>query len=116
MAPLFKEKLICHYVHCLPASPFGFVNDGSSDTGLKKVNATCAFIFDVNRSKRVKPEFHDTCATFEEDPSTASTLFASIENAKEKHIIRCENVAFISLDSCSTNMGRQDSVKSELKR
>ena len=80
------------------------------------MNATCALIFDVNRSKRVKPEFHDICATLEEYANTASTLFASIENAKERHIIPWENVAFISLDSCSTNMGRQNSVKSELKK
>ena len=37
---------------------FSLVNDGSSDTGLKKMNATCALIFDVNRSKKVEFKFY----------------------------------------------------------
>ena len=59
MASLLKESLVSH----LQANPFGFVNDGSSDTGLKKMIAMCALVFDVNRSKRVELKFY-MCATW----------------------------------------------------
>ena len=32
--------------------PFSLVNDGSSDTGLKKMNTVTVNIFDVNQSKK----------------------------------------------------------------
>ena len=35
-------------------SPYSLVNDCTGDTGIKKMNAACALIFDVNRSKEVK--------------------------------------------------------------
>ena len=60
MAPLLEESLVSH----LQANPFGFVNDGSIDTVLKKMNAMCALVFDVNRSKRVELIFYDMCATW----------------------------------------------------
>ena len=33
------------------------VNDGSSKTGLKKMNALCVYIFDVSRSMRAECNF-----------------------------------------------------------
>lgn len=39
--------------------PYCLVNDGSNDSSIKKMNATCALIFDVNRSKMVEFRFFD---------------------------------------------------------
>ena len=108
MAPLLKESLVSH----LQANHFGFVNGGSSDTGLKQMNAMCALVFDVNRSKRVELKCYDLCATSGEDASKASTLFASIENALDRESIPWKNVVSMGLDNCSTNMGRRNSIKS----
>ena len=33
--------------------PYSLVNDGTSDTSLKKMNATCVLLFDINNSKEV---------------------------------------------------------------
>ena len=42
----------------LKEQPYALVNDGTSDTGLKKMNSVCAQIFDVkNISKRVNSSF-----------------------------------------------------------
>lgn len=40
-------------VNIMRTQPFSLVNDGTSDTGLKKMNAVCTLLFDVNRSKEV---------------------------------------------------------------
>ena len=40
-------------VDILKTQPFDLVNDGTSDTGLTKMNAVCSLIFDVKSSKEV---------------------------------------------------------------
>ena len=39
--------------------PYSLVNDDSNDSSVEKMNATCAYIFDVNRSKTVDFRFFD---------------------------------------------------------
>ena len=41
--------------------PFSLVNDGSSDTGLKKMNAVAVNLYDVNHIKKVECNFYDVC-------------------------------------------------------
>ena len=36
---------------------FPLANDGSSDTGIQKMNAVCAHIFDVNQSNKMEIKF-----------------------------------------------------------
>ena len=43
MMPALQKYL----VDCMKTQPFSLTNDGTSDTGVKKMNATCAMIFDV---------------------------------------------------------------------
>ena len=50
MTPALKTELVNYMIE----HPFGLINDGSSDSGVKKMNAMCVHIFDVNRSKRVE--------------------------------------------------------------
>ena len=61
--------------------PFSLVNDGTSDTAVKKMNALCALIFDINNSKCVESKFYHLCATSGEHCSKASTLFDAIESS-----------------------------------
>ena len=41
--------------------PFSLVNDGLSDTGLKKMNAVAVNLHDVNHIKKVECNFYDVC-------------------------------------------------------
>ena len=51
--PVIKD-----YLHGqMKLEPFSIANDGTSDTGLKKMNAACALIFDVTRSNKVELNF-----------------------------------------------------------
>lgn len=80
MTPLLKENLVSY----LQTNPFGFVQDGSSNTGLEKKKAKCALIFNLNRSKRVDLRLCDMYTTLGEHASTALSLFASTEYAIQR--------------------------------
>ena len=47
--PALKSLLL----DIMKEQPYTLVNDGTSDTGLKKLNAVCCQIFGVDTSKRV---------------------------------------------------------------
>ena len=65
------------------------VYDGTSDTGLKKINAVCGQIFDVDTSKWVEFQFYDMCATSEKHCLKASALFEAIAGTLyDKGLIR----------------------------
>ena len=59
MKPAIKSELLNYMLE----QPFALIKDGSSDTGLKKMNALCVYIFDVSRSMRVEWKFYDVCVT-----------------------------------------------------
>ena len=73
MYPSLKRTV----VKCMRTQPFSLVNDGSSDSGIKKMNALCAYIFNVNNSKPVEFKFYDMCSTSGEHCSKAETLFTT---------------------------------------
>ena len=54
---------------------FTLIIDGSSDSGLKKLNAICVYVFDVKRSKQVECKFFGIRVTSGEGCSKADTLF-----------------------------------------
>ena len=60
MRPLLRNELLTEY---MKEEPFSLLNNGSSDTGLKKMNAVAVNVFDVNRSKKVECKFYDMCVT-----------------------------------------------------
>ena len=72
MKPASKSSVVEYMME----GSFSFVNDGTSDIAVKKMNALCALIFDVNNSKRVEFKFYDTCATSGEHCSKASAYFS----------------------------------------
>ena len=99
----------------LKEQPYALVNDGTSDTELKKMNSVCAQIFDVkNISKRVEFKFYDMCATSGEHCSKASTLFDAIDNTLTKDGLDWDNVVSIGLDNTNANIGNKNSIKSRI--
>lgn len=54
--------------------------DGSSDTGMEKINSTMIKIFDVKRSKTITIHFLDMCLRSGNGCGTAKILFTAIEN------------------------------------
>ena len=60
--------------------PFSLVNDGSSDTWLKKINAVAVNIFDVNQSKKVERKSYDMCVTTWGNSGKAENLFYATDS------------------------------------
>ena len=110
MRPALKTELVNHMIE----HPFGLINDGSSDSGVKKMNAMCVHIFDVNRSKRVECKFYDMCVTTGEDCSKAYSLFDAINNSFISDDIGWDNAVSIGLDNTNSNMGNNNSLKSRI--
>ena len=95
--------------------PFSLVNDGTSDTAIKKMNALCALIFDVNNSKSVEFKFYDMCTPSGEHCSKASTLFDAIDSSLTKEGLDWDNVVYsFGLDNTNSNIGNKNSVKSRV--
>ena len=94
--------------------PFHLVNDGTSDCGIKKMNALCAYIFDVNNSKRVELNFYGMCATPREHCSKAVNLFSKTDGTLSKDGIDWCNVISCGLDNTNSNMGCKNSLKSRI--
>ena len=110
MMPVIKD-----YLHGqMKLEPFSIANDGTSDTGLKKMNAACALIFDVTRSNKVELKFFYMCATTGEDVSKAVTLFEAIDGALEKSVITWDNCVSFGVDNCNTNIGSKNSLKTRI--
>ena len=90
------------------------VNDGSSDTGLKKMNVACTMIFYINRSKTIEMEFFDMRSTTAEDASKASTLFTAINDAMKKCNADWSNSVSIGVDNINSNVGRHNPLSSRI--
>ena len=76
MRPLLRNEL----TEYMKEEPFSLLNDGSSDTGLKKMNAVAVNIFDVNRSKKVECKFYDMYVTTGEYSRKAENLFSAVDS------------------------------------
>ena len=106
-----------YIVSYMKEQPYSLVNDGSSDSGVDKMNPVCALIFDVNKSKQVSFKFYDMCVTRGEHCSKAATLFDAIEEKLLKEGVSWENCISMRLDNTNSNVGEHNSVKSRvLKR
>ena len=106
-----RPALKCTLVEYMKEQPFALVNDGTSDCGIKKRNALCACIFDVNDSKRAELKFHDMYATSGEHCSKSVTLFNKIDETLSKDCIDWCNVISCGLDNTNSNMGCRNSLK-----
>ena len=70
-----------YIVSYMKTNPFTLVNDGSSDTGISKMNPCRALIFDISNSDKVCLKFFDMCPTTGEDCCKSEALFNAIDSA-----------------------------------
>ena len=110
MMPALKSSLL----NIMKEQLYALVNDGTSATGLKKMNAVCCQIFDVDASKRVEFQFYDMCATSGEPCSKASTLFEAIDGTLTKDGLDWDNIVSTGLDNTNANIGNKYSIKSRI--
>ena len=103
-----------YVVTYMKTNPFGLVNDGSSDTGINKMNPACAFIFDVNNSNKLCLKFFDMCPTTGEDCCKSETLFNAIDSALERDGISWKNCVSMGVDNTNSNVGEHNSLKSRI--
>ena len=59
---------------------FTIANDGSSDTGIEKINTACTHMFNVERSDKVQVKFFNIGTTSGEHCSATERLFNAIDN------------------------------------
>ena len=59
--------------------PFSLLVDGSTDTGLEKLNPLTVRIYD-NSTKMVTTQLLDMCTTMGRDCGTASTIYSKINS------------------------------------
>ena len=76
MRPLLRNEL----TEYMKKEAFSLLNDASSDTGLKKMNAVAVNIFDVNRSKKVECKSYDMCVINGEHSGKAENTFSAIDS------------------------------------
>ena len=89
-------------------------NDGSSDTGIDKMNPLTIKIFDVNNSETVTNHFFSMCLTEGEDCCKAYKIFEAIENAFDEDSIPWYNCVSLTVDNTNTMIGRKNSVASKV--
>ena len=108
--PTLHESLVTY----MQNRPLSICNDGSSDSGIKKMNPVCINIFDANNSLQVQTKFYDMCVDTRVDRSKSETLFNAINDKFVKDDIHWQNVISVGLDNSSAKMGICNSVKSRI--
>ena len=88
--------------------PYTIAIDGSSDTGIEKMNPLTVRIFD---NATVSTQFLDMCMS---SSATAEGIFSKIEGVLSKHSISFGNCVGIGLDNTSVNMGCRNSIKTRI--
>ena len=74
--PALHESLVTY----MQNRPFSICNDGSSDSGIKKMSPVCVNLFDANNSSEVQTKFYDMCVTTGADCSKCETLVNAIND------------------------------------
>lgn len=103
LAPFFQSSLL----DSMRSGPFAVAIDGSTDTGIEKMNPLTVRLFDIQRGM-VCTQFLDMCMS---SSSTAEGIFTRMNEAFATHQVLWENCVGISLDNTSVNMGCRNSVK-----
>uniref|UniRef100_A0A1X7TM57 DUF659 domain-containing protein n=1 Tax=Amphimedon queenslandica TaxID=400682 RepID=A0A1X7TM57_AMPQE len=102
IAPSYQQAL----VEYMREKPFFIAIDGSSDSGLEKMNPLTVCI--LNKSGFVHTELLDMCMSSD---STAEGIFSEMQHAFMKHLIHWINCIGRSVDNTSVNIGIRNSIK-----
>ena len=84
--------------------------DGSSDSGVEKMNPLTVRIFDTTRNI-VSTQFLDMCMC---SSSTAEGIFTVMDDALSKRDVSWANCVGLSVDNTSVNLGCRDSIKTRI--
>ena len=91
--------------------PFSVCNDGSGDSGIKKMNPVCVNIFDANNSSEVQTKFYGMSVTTGVDCSKSETLFNAINGKFVQDDTPWQNVVSVGLDNTTATIGSRNSIK-----
>ena len=100
------------FSHIYAKQTLSICNDGSSDSGIKKMNLVCVNIFDANNSSEVQTKFCEMCVTTGVDCCKSETLYNAINDKFVKDEIHWQNVISVALDNTSAIIWICNSVKS----
>ena len=103
IAPHFKQNL----VETMKEYPFSVSVDGSSDTGVEKMNPMTIRIFDINRGSATA-RFLDMCMA---SSSSAEGIFTRMNEVLQNNSITWKNCVGLGVDNTSVNMGCRNSIK-----
>ena len=108
IAPVLQQNL----VNTMKTCPFTLAIDGSTDTGVEKMNPLTVRIFNAEYGM-VHTQFLDMCMSSQ---STAEGIFTKMEEALQKHEIPWLNCVGVGVDNTSVNMGCNNSIMTRLKQ
>ena len=95
VAPSYQESLVA----VMRSAPFSVAIDGSSDSGVEKMNPLTVRIFNECNGS-VHTQFLDMCMTSQ---ATAEGIFPMMDKALEKHQISWNNCVGLAVDNTSVN-------------
>ena len=107
IAPMYQKTL----VECMRNGPYSIATDGSSDSGVEKMNPITVKIFDINRGVATT-QFLDMCMS---SVLTDEGIFSKIQEVLDKHDILWDNCVGMGLDNTSVNLGCHNSIKTRIK-
>lgn len=93
---------------------FALAIDGSSDTGLDKMNPLAVRIYDVNNAK-VQFHFLDIYCTTGVRPSTPEAIFTKIYDKLALYEVPWKNCVAVGVDNAGVNKGNRNSIKTRIQ-
>ena len=107
IAPSYQQAL----VEAMRNGPYSVAIDGSSDSGVEKMNPLTVRIINAD-SGMVHTQFLDMCLS---SLSTAEGIFSKMQAALDKYEISWMNCVGIGVDNTSVNMGCRNSIKTRIQ-
>ena len=108
VAPSYQQSLVA----TMKTAPFSVAIDGSTDTGVEKMNPLTVRIFNTD-SGMVHTQFLDMCMSSQ---STAAGIFQKMQDAFQKHALSWMNCVGLAVDNTSVNVGCRNSIKTRLQQ
>ena len=106
ITPMYQQAL----VECMRSDPFAIAIDGSSDSGIEKMNPLTVRIFDINHGA-TSTRFLDMCMS---SSSTAAGIFSKVQQVFTTHSISWNNCVGVGVDNTSVNLGCRNSIKTRI--
>ena len=98
----------------MKTNPFCPLIDGSSDTGLEKLNPLTVRIFDMRRSQ-ILTHLLDMCTTSGRECGTAVAIFSKIDLVLNKYDIPWCNCVGFGVDNTNVNVAIRHSIMTHVQ-